>query len=99
MLSGEAVVWWQGALQRMIVAGTHVNWEYFKRLFIEKYFSRDVRHTKQVEFLELKQGEDFVAECVTKFEDLVRFYPMYDGVGNEEDKCVKFVSGLRHEIK
>ncbi|XP_020234402.1 uncharacterized protein LOC109814398 [Cajanus cajan] len=24
---------------------------------------------------------------------------MYDGVGNEEDKCVKFVSGLRPEIK
>ncbi|XP_020231992.1 ATP-dependent RNA helicase glh-1-like, partial [Cajanus cajan] len=24
---------------------------------------------------------------------------MYDGVGNEEEKCVKFVSGLRPEIK
>ncbi|XP_020209748.1 DNA-binding protein HEXBP-like, partial [Cajanus cajan] len=24
---------------------------------------------------------------------------MYDGVGNEEDKCVKFVSGLRPKIK
>ncbi|XP_020240665.1 uncharacterized protein LOC109819365 [Cajanus cajan] len=99
MLSGEAGIWWQGALQRMIAAGTQVNWENFKRLFLEKYFPRDVRHKKQVEFLELKQGEDSVAECVTKFEDLVRFCPMYDGVGNEEDKCVKFVSGLRPEIK
>ncbi|XP_020221084.1 uncharacterized protein LOC109803821 [Cajanus cajan] len=75
MLFREAGIWWQGALQRMIVAGT------------------------QVEFLELKQGEDFVAEYVTKFEDLVRFCPMYDGVGNEEEKCVKFVNGLRLEIK
>ncbi|XP_020209432.1 uncharacterized protein LOC109794395, partial [Cajanus cajan] len=71
MLSREAGIWWQGALQRMIV----------------------------VEFLELKQGEKSVAEYITKFEDLVRFCPMYDGVGNEEDKCVKFVSGLRPEIK
>ncbi|XP_020204902.1 uncharacterized protein LOC109790198 [Cajanus cajan] len=64
MLSGEADIWWQGALQRMIA-----------------------------------QGKDSVAEYVTKFEDLVKFCPMYDGVGNEEDKCVKFVSGLRPEIK
>nr|KYP67681.1 Transposon Ty3-I Gag-Pol polyprotein [Cajanus cajan] len=40
-----------------------------------------------------------VAEYVTKFEDLVRFCPMYDGVGNEEEKLVNFVSGLRPEIK
>ncbi|XP_020233103.1 uncharacterized protein LOC109813348 [Cajanus cajan] len=99
MLSGEAGVRWQGPLQRMIAAGIHVNWENFKWLFMKKYFPRDVRHTKQVEFLELKQGENYVAEYVTKFEDLVRFCPMYDGVGNEEDKCVKFVSGLRPKIK
>nr|KYP77114.1 hypothetical protein KK1_021385 [Cajanus cajan] len=99
MLSGEAGIWWQGALQRMMAAGTQVNWDNFKRLFLEKYFSRDVRHKKQVEFLELKQGENSVAEYVTKFEDLVRFCPMYDGVNNEEDKCVKFMSGLRLEIK
>ncbi|XP_020207975.1 uncharacterized protein LOC109792938 [Cajanus cajan] len=87
MLSGEAGIWWQGTLKRMIATGTQVNWENFKRLFLEKYFPQDVRHKKQVEFLELKQGDDSVAEYVTKFEDLVRFCPMYDGVGNEEDKC------------
>ncbi|XP_020218013.1 uncharacterized protein LOC109801376 [Cajanus cajan] len=78
-----------------MAAGTQVNWENFKRLFLEKYFPRDVRRRKQVEFLELKQREDSVAEYVTKFKDLVRFYPMYDGVGNEEDKCVKFDNRAR----
>ncbi|XP_020206610.1 uncharacterized protein LOC109791694 [Cajanus cajan] len=68
-------------------------------LFGEAEFPRDVRYRKQVKFLELKQGENFMAEYVTKFENLVRFCPMYDGVGNEDDKCVKFVSGLRPEIK
>nr|KYP61998.1 hypothetical protein KK1_016513 [Cajanus cajan] len=38
MLSGEARVWWRGALQRMMAAGTQVNWQNFKRLFLEKYF-------------------------------------------------------------
>ncbi|XP_020239850.1 uncharacterized protein LOC109818738 [Cajanus cajan] len=99
MLSGVAGIWWQGALQRMIAAGTQVNWENFKQLFLEKYFPQDVRHKKEVEFLELKQGEDSVADYVTKFEDLVRFCPMFDGVGNVEEKCVKFMSGLRPEIK
>ncbi|XP_020208678.1 uncharacterized protein LOC109793625 [Cajanus cajan] len=69
----EAGIWWQGDLQRMIAASTQVNWENFKRLFLKKYFPQDVRHKKQVVFLELKQGEDFVAEYVTKFEELVRY--------------------------
>nr|KYP37887.1 hypothetical protein KK1_040888 [Cajanus cajan] len=99
MLFGEAGIWWQSAWQRIIATGTQVSWDNFKWLFLEKYFPRDIRHKKQVEFLELKQGKDSVAEYMTKFEDLVRFCPMYDGVGNEEDKCVKFVSGLRLEIK
>ncbi|RDY08977.1 hypothetical protein CR513_06731, partial [Mucuna pruriens] len=99
MLSGDAGFWWQSTLQRMIAEGTQVNWDNFKRLFLEKYFPHDIRNKKQVEFLELKQGDDTVADYVSKFEALVRFCPTYEGVVNEEAKCVKFISGLRPEIK
>ncbi|XP_020219080.1 uncharacterized protein LOC109802223 [Cajanus cajan] len=99
MLSREARIWWQGALQRMIAKGTHVNWENFKRLFMGKYFSHDVRNRKHVEFFELKQGDDIMADYVSKFEALVRFCPMYDDVGNKKVKGVNFVNVLRPKIK
>ncbi|RDX95970.1 hypothetical protein CR513_21428, partial [Mucuna pruriens] len=90
MLSGDVGFWWQS---------TQVNWDNFKRLFLEKYFPHDIRNKKQVEFFELKQGDDTVADYVSKFEALVQFCPTYEGVVNEEAKCVKFISGLRPEIK
>jgi len=33
------------------VEGQAVTWEAFKRVFLEKYFSEDVRNKKEIEFL------------------------------------------------
>ncbi|XP_020201827.1 uncharacterized protein LOC109787690 [Cajanus cajan] len=63
MLTADAHFWWEGALQRMIDGGVQLNWDNFKRVFLEKYFPDDVRSQKEVEFLELKQGNDTVAEA------------------------------------
>ncbi|CAJ2632997.1 unnamed protein product [Trifolium pratense] len=41
----------------------------------------------------------FVAEYAVKFQSLCRFAPHYNTVVAEHDKCVKFESGLRPEIK
>ncbi|WJX13328.1 hypothetical protein P8452_03727 [Trifolium repens] len=49
--------------------------------------------------MELKQGNLSVAEYATKFEDLCRFCPHYNTVEAEGDKCVKFESGLRSDLK
>ncbi|XP_020230143.1 uncharacterized protein LOC109810937 [Cajanus cajan] len=62
MLTADAHFWWEGALQRMIDGGVQLNWDNFKKVFLEKYFPDDVRSQKEVEFLELKQGNDTVAE-------------------------------------
>lgn len=40
-----------------------------------------------------------VADYATKFEELSRFYPHYNGMETERSKCVKFESGLRSKIK
>ncbi|WJX17749.1 hypothetical protein P8452_07626 [Trifolium repens] len=58
-----------------------------------------MRNRKVVEFMELKQGNLSVAEYATKFEDLCRFCPHYNTVEAEGDKCVKFESGLRPDLK
>ncbi|MCI65866.1 gag polyprotein-related, partial [Trifolium medium] len=40
-----------------------------------------------------------VAEYTAKFESLSAFSPYYNTVEAEYDKCVKFESGLRPEVK
>jgi len=73
--------------------------EVFKRVFLEKYFPEDVRNKKEMEFLELKQGNMTVAEYAAKFEELVRYFPHYQGRDGESSKCVKFLNDLRSEVK
>ncbi|MCI11066.1 cellular nucleic acid-binding protein, partial [Trifolium medium] len=71
----------------------------FKREFLTKYFPAYVRNRKVIEFMKLKQGNMSVANYAAKFESLCRFSPHYNTVEAEEDKCVKFESGLRPDIK
>jgi len=52
-----------------------------------------------MEFLELKQGNMTMAEYAARFENLVRYFPHYQGDSGERSKCVKFVNGLRPEVK
>ena len=40
-----------------------------------------------------------VAEYATRFENLVRYFPHYRGEAGERFQCVKFVNGLRPEVK
>ncbi|XP_020209156.1 uncharacterized protein LOC109794104 [Cajanus cajan] len=82
----------------MIDEGENLNWDNFKRVFLEMYFSDDVRSQKEVEFLDLKQGNDIVAEYASKFDALVRYCSHYHGEGGERAKCIKFVNGLRLRI-
>jgi hypothetical protein len=99
VLHEEAGYWWKNAGQRLRAGHAVVTWEIFKREFLMKYFPADVRNKKVVEFMELKQGNLSVAEYAAKFEDLCRFSPHYNTVEAEIDKCVKFESGLRPDIK
>ncbi|PNX70911.1 GRAS family transcription factor, partial [Trifolium pratense] len=45
------------------------------------------------------EGNLSVAEYSVKFEELSRFCPRYNTIEAEYDKCVKFESGLRPDIK
>jgi hypothetical protein len=71
----------------------------FRREFLNRYFPEDVRGKKEIEFLELKQGDMSVIEYAAKFVELAKFYPHYTAENAEFTKCVKFENGLRPEIK
>ncbi|GAU35775.1 hypothetical protein TSUD_61360 [Trifolium subterraneum] len=60
---------------------------------------RYVKNKKVVEFMKLEQGNMSVAEYAAKFESLCAFSPHYNTPEAENDKCVKFESGLRPDIK
>ena len=70
-----------------------VTWTLFKDAFLEKYFSEDVMGSKEMEFYELKQEGLSVEVYASKFEELAMF------LGSERYKCMKFVDGLRPEIR
>ena len=73
----EAKYWWENTCQCLEAKGQFVTWDVFKRVCLEKSFPEDVRYKKEMEFLELKQGNMTVVENETKFEELVRYFPHY----------------------
>lgn len=99
MLSQEAEYWWDNARQRFEANGIALTWAIFRGAFLEKYFPTDVRSKKEIEFLELKQGNMTIVDYAAKFEELSRFSPYYNEVEVEVSKCIKFENGLRPEIK
>lgn len=82
----------------MEAAETEINWEVFRNEFLENYFPTYVCN-KEIEFVELIQGNMSVADYAAKFEKMSTFCPHYNAVGNEVSKCVKFENGLCSEIK
>jgi hypothetical protein len=99
MLSEEADDWWVSLLPNLEQDDTVVTWAVFRREFLNRYFPEDVRGKKEIEFLELKQGEMLVTEYAAKFVELAKFYPHYTAETAEFSKCIKFENGLRPEIK
>jgi len=63
---------------------------------MSEYFPDSVRYAKEVEFLQLTQGDKSVAEYAERFKHLGRFYTM---LLDEEWRCKKFKNGLRGDLR
>ncbi|XP_058753085.1 uncharacterized protein LOC131626271 [Vicia villosa] len=99
MLEDEAEDWWDNSRQRMEDAGTAITWAVFRAEFLEKYFPEDTRSKREIEFLELKQGNMIVDEYAARFEELVKYCSHYNTNEAMNSKCIKFENGPRPEIK
>ena len=99
MLAEEANDWWVSTQPILENVGGVVTWVVFRRDFMNRYFLEDVRGKKEIEFLEMKQGDISVTEYAAKFVELTKFYPHYTPETAEFSKCIKFENGLRVEIK
>lgn len=99
ILAEEADDWWVETRQRLIVAGEVITRVVFSREFFRKYFPEDGCGKKEIEFLQLEQGDSTVIEYALKFVELDEQYPYYNGAKTEFSKCIKSKMGLRSEIK
>jgi len=99
MLAEEADDWWIGLLPILEQDGAEVTWAVFNREFLDRYFPEDVRGMKEIEFLELKQGNMSVTEYAAKFVELAKLYPHYTAETAEFSKCIKFENGIPADIK
>jgi hypothetical protein len=99
MLAEEVDDWWVSLLPVLEQDGAVVTWAVFRREFLDKYFMEDVRGKKEIEFLELKQGNMSVTEYAANFVELAKSYPHYTAETAEFSKCIKFKNGLHADIK
>ncbi|WVZ19293.1 hypothetical protein V8G54_006615 [Vigna mungo] len=96
LLSGEACHWWSSTRALLESTNVLITWDLFKTKFYEEYFPNSVRFAKEVEFLQLVQGNMTVSKYADKFKHLLRFHTI---AMNEEYQCRKFENGLRGDIK
>ncbi|XP_015947606.1 uncharacterized protein LOC107472616, partial [Arachis duranensis] len=99
-LQGEAQYWWQGTRRILHPDGAAIPWEVFRTEFYKKYFPNSARNAKELELMQLKQGQMTVAEYTSKFEELCRFSRICQGAPEDfaEWKCIKYEGGLRSDI-
>ncbi|XP_016165681.1 uncharacterized protein LOC107608394 [Arachis ipaensis] len=87
----------QHGIQRLLQQDKgDIPWNTFKDEFYKKYFPRTARDAKEMELMQLKQGNTTVAEYARKFDDLCRFSKICQGnpADFEEWNCLKFEGGL-----
>ncbi|XP_014511805.1 uncharacterized protein LOC106770515 [Vigna radiata var. radiata] len=96
LLTIEVGHWWNNMRAILERRGTPITWELFKTKCYTEYFPDSVRFAKEVEFLELTQGNRSVTEYADRFKHLLRFRTVQV---NEDWQCRKFENGLRKDVK
>jgi len=76
LLVGEAVPWWSSMKMMLEDSREPFTWELFKKKFYAEYFPNSVRYAKEMDFLQLMQGEMLVLEYAEKFKHLGRFHTL-----------------------
>ncbi|RDX76402.1 hypothetical protein CR513_43605, partial [Mucuna pruriens] len=99
VLVEEAEHWWENICACMEAKGQAIIWENFKRIFLEKCFPEDIKNKKEMEFLELKQGNMSMENYSAKFDELLRYFSHYQNEDGERSKCVKFINEIKDRIK
>ncbi|XP_058745908.1 uncharacterized protein LOC131618762 [Vicia villosa] len=69
MLAVEVDDWWLETRRRLEASGEEISWVVLRKKFLRKYFLEDVRGKKEIEFLDLRQGNKSDMEYAAKFDN------------------------------
>lgn len=87
---GEAQLWWEAKEQHYMACNQQVTWEMFKADLSKQYIP------KAMDFINLVQGNMFVAKYESKFSELSHYAPHI--VADEDEREKKFQQGLAPHI-
>ncbi|XP_047322565.1 uncharacterized protein LOC124926395 [Impatiens glandulifera] len=96
-LQGNASDWWELEKQTYERDTSTLSWDTFKKAFYNTYFPKSLRQEKEMEFINLKQGNMTVAEYQARFVELEKFAQSW--MGSETTKARKFEMGLSPHIR
>ena len=98
MMKGEAKHWWRSTKKTLPpVEDEILTWTIFLDAFYEKYFPENVPNEKEVEFMELIQGNKTMLQYENKFIELAQF--ALHVVSDDDRKSKKFQRGLQPSIR
>ncbi|XP_015958342.1 uncharacterized protein LOC107482393 [Arachis duranensis] len=100
MLEGDAQEWWQELYHTLQMELTDIPWSRFKTEFYKKYFLHAIRIAKELELMQLKQENMFVADYTREFDNLCHLSRVCqeNPADCEVWKCVQYEKGLRRDI-
>ena len=96
LLQSEAYDWWKLVLKSPRIPYS-MPWEFFFKVFREKYVTNMYKETKWKQFLTLKQRNLSVVEYEKEFSHLSKYAP--ELFLTEAFRCKKFEDGLNESIK
>ncbi|KAA0052288.1 hypothetical protein E5676_scaffold113G001050 [Cucumis melo var. makuwa] len=96
-LEDRGTAWWETAERLLGGDVSKITCEQFKESFYAKFFSANVKYTKQQEFLNLEQGDMTVEQYDAEFDMLSCFAP--DVMKDKEARTKKFIKGLRLDLQ
>ena len=77
--------------------GGHLTWEIFKKTFLDRFFPREMREAKVVEFINLHQGGISVHEYSLKFTKLSKYAPYL--VFDPRDNMSRFMMEVSNDLQ
>ena len=98
MLKANVEFQWNGIRWLLEESQTEITWDVFRNTFFQKYFPPSVRNAKELEFMQLRQGNSSILEYIAKFDELCKFSTIYQQNPDKVQKCAKFEGGLREDI-
>ncbi|XP_047330845.1 uncharacterized protein LOC124934363 [Impatiens glandulifera] len=72
-LQGNASDWWDLEKQTYERDTSTLSWDTFKQAFYNTYFPKSLRQEKEMEFINLKQGNMIVTKYQARFVELAKF--------------------------